>query len=462
MDHFSYIDGHLQVEGIPAQHIVERHGSPVYVYSAQALRDHVAALRHAFAPVAPLLCYSVKSCGNLSVLQLLVRQGCGMDVVSGGELQRALAAGAPPATIVFAGVGKSADEIRVALECGIFMFNAESEAELERIDAIAGELARRARVALRINPDVADAATPDKTATGGRHTKFGIPLPRALPLYRPGRYRHVDVCGVHIHLGSPIADAATYVAGIERVERLIGQVEAQGGRIDTVNIGGGFPVAYGTANDPALGPAHGAADGATDGAVDAALPLTEMGRILCAQLARLHAQGKRIVIEPGRAISANAGLLLASVEYMKQGWDRGIAILDAGMNTLLRPAMYGARHVIWPVADCGAQGPWRMVAERDGVAVVALDVAGPICETGDLFAQARPLPPLAAGQVLAVFSCGAYGMSMASQYNSRPRPAEVMVDGDKAWKIRARETVTELLAHELPCLAQGQPASVLD
>jgi diaminopimelate decarboxylase len=455
MDHFSYIDGNLQVEGIAAQEIVERFGSPVYVYSAQALRDHVAALQRAFAPVAPLICYSVKSCSNLSVLQLLVRQGCGMDVVSGGELQRALAAGALPATIVFAGVGKSADEIRLALENGILMFNAESEAELERIDAIAGELDKRARVALRINPDVADAATPDKTATGGRHTKFGIPLTRALPLYRPGRYRHLDVCGVHIHLGSPIPDAATYVAGIDRVERLIGQVEAQGGRIDTVNIGGGFPVSYETAHGGGFGAGHGAEHEAAHGALDPASPLARMGRILCGQLARLHAQGKRIVIEPGRSISANAGLLLATVEYVKQGWERGIAILDAGMNTLLRPAMYGARHVIWPAADGGAQGPWRMVAERGGVAVVAVDVAGPICETGDLFAQARALPPLAAGQVLAVFSSGAYGMSMASQYNSRPRPAEVMVDGETVRAIRARETVAELLAAELEGL-QGR------
>jgi len=449
MDHFSYIDGNLQVEGVPAQDIVDRFGSPVYAYSAQALRDHVAALQQAFAPVAPLVCYSVKSCSNLSVLQLLVRQGCGMDVVSGGELQRALAAGALPATIVFAGVGKSADEIRLALANGIFMFNAESEAELERIDAIAGELDKRARVALRINPDVADAATPDKTATGGRHTKFGIPLTRALPLFRPGRYRHADVCGVHIHLGSPIPDAGTYVAGIDRVERLIGQVEALGGRIDTVNIGGGFPVSYGRLHDAPNGPAQGVAHDAVHGAAAVAPALAEMGRILCGQLARLHAQGKRIVIEPGRSISANAGLLLATVEYMKQGWDRGIAILDAGMNTLLRPAMYGARHVIWPVADGGAQGPWRTVAERGGVALVAVDVAGPICETGDLFAQARPLPPLVAGQVLAVFSCGAYGMSMASQYNSRPRPAEVMVDGGRAWEIRAREAMAELLAPEL-------------
>lgn len=429
MDHFSYIDGALHVEGVSAHSLAQRFGTPLYVYSAQTLRDHVAALRKAFAPVAPLICYSVKSCGNLSVLQLLVRQGSGMDVVSGGELQRALAAGAAPDTIVFAGVGKSADEIRMALEHGILMFNAESEGELARIDAIAGQLGKRARVALRINPDVADAATPDKTATGGRHTKFGIPLPRALPLYRPGRYPNTDVCGVHIHLGSPIPDAATYAAGIGRVEQLVGQVEAEGGRIDTVNIGGGFPASY-----------------ATD---DAPLPLADMGRVICTQLAGLHAQGKLIVIEPGRSISANAGLLLAGVEYVKQGWDRGIAILDAGMNTLLRPAMYGARHVIWPVADTGAHGAWRTVAERGDAAVEAVDVAGPICETGDVFALARPLPPLASGDVLAVFSCGAYGMSMASQYNSRGRPAEVMVDGSQVREIRARETVADLLSHEM-------------
>lgn len=433
MDHFSYIDGQLHVEGVNARSIVQRFGSPVYAYSATTLRGHVAAMRAAFAPVAPLICYSVKSCGNLSVLQLLVEQGCGMDVVSGGELQRALAAGAAPRSIVFAGVGKSAAEIRLALEHGIFMFNAESEAELERIDSVAGQLGTRAKVALRINPDVADAATPDKTATGGRHTKFGIPLPRALPLYRPERYRHADVCGVHIHLGSPIPDAATYIAGIARVEALVDRVEAEGGCIDTVNIGGGFAAPYGTD--------------------DRVAPLAETGRAICARLAGLHARGKRIVIEPGRSISANAGVLLATVEYVKQGWDREIAILDAGMNTLLRPAMYGARHAIWPVADAGAGGPWRAVAERAGVAVAAIDVAGPICETGDVFALARPLPPLAAGDVVAVFSCGAYGMSMASQYNSRPRPAEVMVDGGRVREIRTRETVEDLLVHEVAALA---------
>ncbi|GAB2876596.1 diaminopimelate decarboxylase [Pseudoduganella ginsengisoli] len=438
MDHFIYRSGALHIEGVNAHRIVERFGSPVYVYSAQTLRHHVAALQHAFAPVAPLICYSVKSCSNLSVLQLLVRQGCGMDVVSGGELQRALAAGARPETIVFAGVGKSADEIRLALEHGIFMFNAESEAEVERINSVAGQLGRRARIALRINPDVADAATPDKTATGGRHTKFGIPLTRALPLYRPGRYSHLDVCGVHIHLGSPIPDAATYVAGIAAIERLIYQVEGEGGRIDTVNIGGGFPASYVSGENQ--------------------LTLAEMGRVISAKLAALHAQGKRIVIEPGRSISANAGVLLATVEYMKQGWDCGIAILDAGMNTLLRPAMYGARHVMWPVADAGTHGPWHLVAERAGAPVEAIDVAGPICETGDLFAQARPLPPLAAGDVLAIFSSGAYGMSMASQYNTRPRPAEVMVDGEVAWEIRAKEAVADLLALEMAGLRHAQDA----
>ncbi len=441
MDHFNYIDGRLYVEGVGAGTIVARHGSPVYVYSARTLRGHVAALQAAFAPVAPLICYSVKSCGNLAILQLLVRAGCGMDVVSGGELQRALAAGATPDAIVFAGVGKSAEEIRLALSHGIFMFNAESEAELERIDMVAGQLGTRARVALRINPDVADAATPDKTATGGRHTKFGIPLPRALPLYRPGRYRHVDVCGVHIHLGSPIADAATYVAGIGRVEALVEQVEAEGGSIDTVNIGGGFPAQYAAGGGSAADPD-----------ADGAAALAGMGRVVCGRLAALHARGKRIVIEPGRSISANAGVLLASVEYMKQGWDRSIAVLDAGMHTLLRPAMYGARHVIWPVADAEAQGPWRAVAERRGTTTVAVDVAGPICETGDVFALARPLPALAEGDVVAVFSCGAYGMSMASQYNTRPRPAEVLVDGEQAWEIRRRETVEDLLALEIAAL----------
>lgn len=435
MDHFTYINGQLHAEGVSAQDLVDRFGSPVYVYSSQTLRDHVAVLQQAFAPVAPLVCYSVKSCSNLSVLRLLVEQGCGLDVVSGGELHRALAAGAAPDTIVFAGVGKSADEVRYALEQGVFMFNVESEGELQRIDQLAVEMGRRARVAIRVNPDVADAATPEKTSTGGRQTKFGIPLQRAKALYAPQRYRHTDVCGVHVHLGSPIADIQTYLTAIDRLEVLIADVEAAGGKIGYINIGGGFPARYGSG--------------------DAGCSLSTMGKAICARLAALHAQGRRFIVEPGRSISANAGILLTRVEYLKQGCDHKLAIVDAGMNVLLRPTLYGAEHFIWPAAQVGASGHWTSVAEAPADHLAKIDVVGPICETGDHFALARPLPPFDAGGILAIFSCGAYGMSMASQYNSRCRPAEVLVDGNAARVIRKRETYDDLLAHEIEALRQA-------
>ncbi|CAN7479911.1 diaminopimelate decarboxylase [Pseudoduganella sp. LjRoot289] len=464
MDHFSYIDGRLHAEGVDAHGIVERYGSPVYVYSARTLRDHVAALRLAFAPIAPLICFSVKSCANLSVLRLLSEAGCGMDVVSGGELYRALAAGVAADRIVFAGVGKSEDEIRYAVEQGVYLFNAESEGELSRLDRAALAAGKRLRVAVRVNPDVADASTPAKTATGGRQTKFGVPLSRAAALFAPGRYPGIDVCGVHVHLGSPIQDVQTYLTAIGRIEELVAEVERAGGRIDTVNMGGGFPAQYGR---PAAGQREAGQDGTAPGAGHTAAQkvglagleagqesaaadasaLAAMGRAICERLRPLQAQGKRFIIEPGRSISANAGVLLTTVEYVKQGWDALITVVDAGMNTLLRPSMYGAEHFMWPAQHGNHSGHWSALAGPNGYD--AVDVVGPICETGDYFALGRPMPPMASGSVLAVFSCGAYGMSMASQYNARVRPAEVMVDGAEVREIRRRETWADLVAHEL-------------
>ncbi|SFV01936.1 diaminopimelate decarboxylase [Pseudoduganella namucuonensis] len=427
MDHFSYIDGRLHAEGVDAHGIVERYGSPVYVYSARTLREHVATLRQAFAPAAPMICFSVKSCANLSVLRLLADAGCGMDVVSGGELYRALAAGVAADRIVFAGVGKSMDEIRYAVEQGVHMFNAESEAEMARLDEAALAAGKRVRVAVRVNPDVADAGTPAKTSTGGRQTKFGVPLSRAAALFVPGRHRGLDVCGVHVHLGSPIHDTRTYLAAIGRIEELVAEVERGGGRVDTVNLGGGFPAHYGRSEGGA--------------------ELVDMGRAICERLEPLRARGKRFIIEPGRSISANAGVLLTTVEYVKQGWDRLVTVLNAGMNTLLRPSMYGAEHFMWPAQHGSHTGHWNALAGPN--AFEPTDIVGPICETGDYFALGRPLPPMKSGDVLAVFSCGAYGMSMASQYNARARPAEVMVDGTEVREIRRRESYADLVAHEV-------------
>lgn len=431
MDHFNYADGELQIEGVSARAIAEAYGTPVYVYSAQTFIDHFAAVERAFAGVAPLICFSVKSCSNLGVLKLLVEQGSGLDVVSGGELYRALRAGCPAERIVFAGVGKSQDELRYAVDEGVFLFNAESEAELDRLDTVATRAGKRVRAAVRVNPDVADADTPEKTATGGRQTKFGIPIENADVLFVPGRYRSVDVVGIHVHLGSPIPSSQTYVSGLDKVEQLVERLEAAGSTVDFINVGGGFPAQYRTETK-------------------AAAPLDAMGAAICARLQGLKARGKRFIIEPGRSISANAGILLTTVEYMKQGWERRIAIVDAGMNVLVRPTMYGAKHVIWPTRFAGFHGHWSTLPREAGQAQLeAIDVVGPICETGDYFALGRALPQLAGGDVLAVFSCGAYGMSMASQYNSRGRPAEVMVEGGQARPIRSRESYADLVTHEV-------------
>ncbi|HEX7986895.1 MAG TPA: diaminopimelate decarboxylase [Duganella sp.] len=435
MDHFHYVNGELHIEGVPASAIAEVHGSPVYVYSAQTFKDHCAVVRGAFYGLEPLICFSVKSCSNLAVLKLLVEQGCGLDVVSGGELYRALQAGAAPEKIVFAGVGKSREELAYAIDAGVFLFNAESEGELARIDEVARAAGKRVKAAVRVNPDVADADTHEKTSTGGRQTKFGVPLLRAEALFERNLYRHVDVVGIHVHLGSPIAATATYLAAIDKVEQLADRIEASGGKIEFINIGGGFPAHY-RANE-----------------ARESCSLGEMGAAICDRLQGLKRRGKHFIIEPGRSISANAGILLTSVEYIKQGWERKIAIVDAGMNVLLRPTLYGASHAIWPASFGAFDGHWSALpglgGRDDDEGFDAIDIVGPICETGDYFALGRAMPALDGGDLLAIFSCGAYGMSMASQYNSRGRPAEVMVDKDRQRLIRHRESYADLVAHEL-------------
>lgn len=435
MDHFHYVNGELHIEGVPASAIAEAHGSPVYVYSAQTFKDHCAVVRSAFSGLEPLICFSVKSCSNLAVLKLLVEQGCGLDVVSGGELYRALQAGAAPEKIVFAGVGKSREELAYAIDAGVFLFNAESEGELARIDEVARAAGKRVKAAVRVNPDVADADTHEKTSTGGRQTKFGVPLLRAEALFERNLYRHVDVVGIHVHLGSPIAATATYLTAIDKVEQLADRIEASGGKIEFINIGGGFPAHY-RANE-----------------ARESCSLGEMGAAICDRLQGLKRRGKHFIIEPGRSISANAGILLTSVEYIKQGWERKIAIVDAGMNVLLRPTLYGASHAIWPASFGAFDGHWSALpglgGRDDDEGFDAIDIVGPICETGDYFALGRAMPALDGGDLLAIFSCGAYGMSMASQYNSRGRPAEVMVDKDRQRLIRHRESYADLVAHEL-------------
>jgi diaminopimelate decarboxylase len=431
MDDFDYRDGELFVEEVPVREIAERHGTPVYVYSAKTAREHLDRIREAFAAVDPLVCYSVKANGNLAVLRMLRERGSGFDVVSGGELTRALRAGADPATIVFAGVGKTAEEIRAALEAGILMFNVESEAELDAIEREAEALGRRAPVALRINPSV-DPKTHRYIATGRPETKFGLDLERADRAAGSlvGR-DHLELVGIHLHIGSQITDVAPYVEAMEKAVEFVRACRDRGLPVEWLNIGGGFGIFY---RDE--GEARSAAEFG-----EALVPVLERARV-------------RVALEPGRFVIGNAGILLTRVLYRKQSGEKRFVIVDAGMNDLLRPSLYEAYHRVWPVmteygARHGTPGTSEDSDRSDAPPTVLSDVVGPICESGDFLAKDRQLPEVTEGDLLAVFSAGAYGFTMASNYNGRPRPPEVLVDGDEARLVRRRETMEDLLGPEI-------------
>jgi diaminopimelate decarboxylase len=427
MDLFRYEGGALRCEGIPASQVAAAAGTPCYVYSAGTLAEHLRRVREAFAAVDPLICYSVKSCGNLGVCRMLVGLGSGMDVVSGGELHRALAAGARPDAIVYAGVGKRDDEIAAALDAGIFLLNVESEEEFENIARIAAARSAQCRCALRVNPDV-DPRTHRFTTTGTKETKFGVDIERARAFFRAyGRDRHARLVGLHLHIGSPVYETGPYVEAVTKALALRAELLAEGFEVSVLDVGGGFAADYETGRSPS------AADYAR-----AIVPLLEPA----------VRDGLRIVLEPGRSIAANAGILLTRVQYVKRSGDRTFAICDAGMNVLLRPSHYDAFHFIWPAEPAPGFVPARRTQDPGIPGLVPVDVVGPLCETGDYLALDRPLPPVRRGDLLAVFTAGAYGMSMASRYNSSPLPAEVLVEGDRMSVVRRRETYEDLVAHE--------------
>lgn len=428
MDHFTYIDGRLHCEDLRAEAIAAAAGTPVYVYSAATVRDHLKRLREAFASLDPLICFSIKSCANLSVLRLLAEEGAGMDVVSGGELARARRAGVPASKCVFAGVGKSDDEIALALREGIGLLNIESEAEFENVARIARSIGIRCDAALRINPDV-DPKTHRYTTTGRKESKFGVDLERARAFFdRYGRDDFARLRGLHLHIGSPVYTVDPYVQSVTKALQLKDDLERAGFTIDALDLGGGFGADYTTGQSLAV-----------KSYADAIVPLLEPH----------HARGLRIFLEPGRTIVANAGVLLTRVLYMKRSGDKRFAICDAGMQTLLRPSHYEAFHFIWPAEPGETRVPPKRAADPGLPGLTPCDVVGPICETGDFLAIDRALPELARGDLLTVFTAGAYGMSMASRYNSSPLPAEVLVDGDQAELIRRRESYDDLFAHEL-------------
>jgi len=431
MDHFHYRDGELCCEDVPVSRIADAVGTPTYVYSSATLLHHYDAIARAFAPLDPLICYSIKSCPNVHICRFLRERGAGFDVVSGGELARAIAAGADPEKIVFAGVGKTDAEIEQGLDAGIGWFNIESEAELENLIAICRRRGVTTRAALRVNPDV-DPRTHRYTSTGRKESKFGVDLDRARRVFQQlGRQEAVRLRGIHLHIGSPVNSVEPYVAAIGRTLALIEQLRTDGFQIDMLDMGGGFGAHYTGSEAPP------AAEYA-----DAIVPLL-------APFAKGQAdQRLRFILEPGRSIAANAGILLTRVLYLKKSGERDFLIVDAGMNDLIRPALYEAYHFAWPVHPAAGFVPVERGEAVNMPGLVPMDIVGPVCESGDFLAKDRRLPPMQRGDLVAIFTAGAYGMAMASHYNSRPNPAEVLVERAAFRVIRRRETSRDLLQAE--------------
>jgi diaminopimelate decarboxylase len=413
MHHFAYRGGVLHAEDVSLARLAAEVGTPFYCYATATLERHYQVLQQAFTGVDTLICYAIKANSNQAVIATLARQGAGMDVVSEGELRRALAAGVPAERIIFAGVGKTEDEMAFALRAGILGFNVESEGELEALSRVAAGLGRDARIALRVNPDV-DAKTHAKIATGKAENKFGVPYGAAPRLYaRAAELPGIAVTGVHMHIGSQVTDLAPFRDAFTLMRDLVGNLRRAGHEIEHLDIGGGLGVPYrSTGND--------------------ILPSPKAYAELVREV--LGGLGLRIVLEPGRVIVANAGILVARVLYVKQGRDKVFTVVDAAMNDLIRPTLYEAEHEVWPVGQ--PVGQWKPVGQ---------DVVGPVCETGDYLALNRMLPPFAAGDLLAVMSAGAYGAAMSSTYNSRLLVPEVLVKGG-AWSIvRPRPTYADLI-----------------
>jgi diaminopimelate decarboxylase len=420
MDYFAYRAGILHCEEVAVSDLADRYGTPVFIYSLAALLNHLGNIQRAFEQVEPLICYSLKANPNLSICRLLHAAGAGFDVTSGGELYRAIQAGAKGDEIVFAGVGKNENEIRCGLERGVLLFNIESEEELEVLAGIAGDLNHGVEVALRVNPDL-PPKTHIKTDTSLKGTKFGLDIETILEASAHFvNHPHIRISGLHMHLGSPIYSAEPYQRGAEKGTKLIEQMRAQGHRIRYLNMGGGFGIDYRRKESPP-----------TEAFAEAIIPAVRQTKC-------------RLILEPGRFIVGNAGILVSRVLYTKDSGGKHFIVQDAGMNDLIRPALYDAFHRIWPVStqvlpeDFEASIPGTMESE----------VVGPVCETGDYLAKDCRLPPLKRADLLATFSAGAYGMAMSSNYNSRLRAAEVMVDGRSHGLIRRRETYADLVGTE--------------
>jgi len=408
MHFFKYKRNELFAEDVPVKRLAEKYGTPLYIYSHKTLLRHFMAYQNAFDGHPHIICFALKANSNPAVLRLFAKNGGGADIVSGGELYTALNAGMSPKKIVYAGVGKTDDEIRFALKSKILMFNVESEDELRAINCIAGEMKTKAPVALRINPDV-DPETHPYISTGLKTHKFGIPIEDALEHYKiAGRLKNISVIGIHKHIGSQITKVSPFVDALKRILILVDELSAQGVNIKCLDIGGGLGISYKDEEPP--------------------VP-SDLAKNL---LPLLKGRKMTLIMEPGRSIVGNAGILVTKTLYLKQGFEKEFVIVDAGMNDLLRPSLYGAYHRILPV---------KKQKRRE----IFADVVGPICESGDFIVKEREMPEVKHGEYLAVLGSGAYGFSMSSNYNSRPRVAEVMVKGKEHFLIRERETYKDLL-----------------
>jgi diaminopimelate decarboxylase len=421
MDDFSYRSGFLHCEDVPVPTLAEEYGTPLYIYSKKTLLARLAELQRAFAEVDPLICYSLKTNGNLSICKLMAEAGAGFDVTSGGELYLALKAGGKGETIVFAGVGKTDRELHYGLESCVFLFNVESEEELEALAHVARKVGRPAQVALRVNPDL-PPKTHIKTDTSIKGTKFGLDIESIIEIAgRWVRHPYIRVVGLHMHLGSPILKTQPYRQGAKKGVLLIERLREQGHEVEYLNMGGGFGIDY-KKNESLR----------ADGFARAIIPAVKR-------------TGCRLILEPGRFIVGNAGILVSRVIYNKESGGRRFLIQDAAMNDLIRPTLYESFHCIWPVEPCdGVPAPPKNYEGRlPGTRPT--DVVGPVCESGDYLAKDRRLPLLKRGDLLAIFSAGAYGMAMSSNYNGRLRAAEVLVDGTRHRLIRRRETYEDLV-----------------
>jgi len=412
MHDFKYKNKKLYCGSVEMEALAKRFGTPLYVYSYNTLIDHFVKVRDAFSSVDALVCYSVKANSNLSILKALVAKGAGLDIVSGGELFRAIQAGCLPEKIVYASVGKTDNEIEEAIKIGILFFNVESLPELENINRIAKALSKIARVAIRINPDV-EAKTHKFITTGKLTNKFGIDFENAYKiLLMRNKFSHIKISGLHIHIGSQITESVPYVAAITKIMAFIKRLNASGIRLEYINIGGGLGIVY-----------------------DKETPQTAVN-FSSKVLPLIKSAGLKVILEPGRFIVGNAGILIAKVLYVKATPKKKFIIVDAGMNDLIRPALYDAYHQILPLRTTHN-------ARRTTV-----DIVGPICESGDFFAKDRVMPKLSEGEYIAIMSSGAYGFSMSSNYNSRRRPVEVMIVDNKPVVIRERETCEDLIRNE--------------